>query len=403
MYWKESAIGLIVLVLSVFLGEYVLGLIGYPSAREVQVAHPANFYERRKNIEFEIDFQTNSQGLRYKDIPLEKPNGEKRIFVLGDSFTEGDGVEGHETFSAHLEKYFSEGNQETVRFINGGLSGRGPLAYLRLFYNVGLKYNPDAILICLYANDLTDTKRNLTTKELYRLGKEKSGIKGILLSFLPRIYNALSILKHSKLLRQIFEDDLIKEVIEEAREKGISDKVISKWENSLDKELVKAANSETINPAILSYPLLHSNYYKAAIDVDTEASKEKFESMSLILGEVLRVAKDKDTRVWMVFIPSRWQYDRDAYERDHLWLKLDMVRKSWLEDKTEIQKRLEEWTTKRDVPYLDLTPSLRNEVRNKIPINYELDGHWNASGHIAAANIIRGWMVEQGLLDTMGR
>ena len=60
MYWRAAAICLVSLVLLTFLGDQTLGLMGYPSTREAQVAHPPNFYERRKNIEFEVDFRTNS-------------------------------------------------------------------------------------------------------------------------------------------------------------------------------------------------------------------------------------------------------------------------------------------------------------------------------------------------------
>ena len=133
MYWREISLCLVSLVLSLFAGDQVMGLLGYPSAREIQVAHPANFYERRDNLEFEHDFRTNSQGLRYYDIPLEKPEEETRVLVLGDSFVEGLGVEARETFHAHLESFFSQQVQGTVRFINAGLAGQGPIEYWRLY------------------------------------------------------------------------------------------------------------------------------------------------------------------------------------------------------------------------------------------------------------------------------
>jgi hypothetical protein len=61
------------IVISLFLCEGVLGLLGFPSEVPSRVSHPANYETVRQNIEFQYVFKTNSQGLRYREIPLEKP------------------------------------------------------------------------------------------------------------------------------------------------------------------------------------------------------------------------------------------------------------------------------------------------------------------------------------------
>src|SRR5438093_8178432 len=63
-------------------------------ANPVQVAHPPNFQQPRHSSEFTTDFRTNSQGLRYHELPLAKTSADEiRVFVAGDSMTEGWGVE----------------------------------------------------------------------------------------------------------------------------------------------------------------------------------------------------------------------------------------------------------------------------------------------------------------------
>lgn len=432
MYWRKAAIFLIFLFLSIFLGDQILGLMGYPSGREIQVAYPKNFYERRKSFEFEVDFRTNSQGLRYKEIPLEKPNGEKRVLVLGDQFAEGVGVEENETFSARLEHYFSGKGQGTVRFINGGVTATGPLQYWRLFYRVGVKYNPDIILVSLYANDLYNiTEVNLTLKDLYRFTRgyetKKPGIKKLLHGFFPRIYTMLLQLKDQLLGIELQprirltqygiwnvgeqKKDFVEQTVQLAKKMGIPDDDIIKWKNSLDYKLVKAANSGKIYGALLSYPLLKPNYYRNAIDIDTAESELKFQAMTFILDEIRSVAEANGAEVWLIYIPSRWQYDPSAYEslnaleHDHPWLRAGMVRKSWLKEHSEIQKRLEQWTRKRAVPFLDLTASLREKANNGVSLTYRLDDDnlLNSTGHIVAATTIREWIVKQSLFDSLSR
>src|SRR5262245_40825317 len=50
---------------------------------------------RKKTSEFDIKFAINSKGLRDDEIPYEKPAGEYRILVCGDSFTLGYTVDRH--------------------------------------------------------------------------------------------------------------------------------------------------------------------------------------------------------------------------------------------------------------------------------------------------------------------
>ena len=116
-------------VVGLFLIDKSMSLMGFPSAMEIKVAHPKNHHSIRKNIEFEYEFSTNSQGLRYQEISLVKPAGERRILVLGDSFTEGWGIKDGDRFTDILERQFSSRSESRIRFINGGLAGTGPLEH----------------------------------------------------------------------------------------------------------------------------------------------------------------------------------------------------------------------------------------------------------------------------------
>jgi len=95
----------------------------------------------------------NSKGLRDREYPYEKPEGTKRILVLGDSFAWGYGVADNEVFSEVLEADL-QGRQPRFEVLNTGVLGWGTdQEYLYLVHE-GLKYSPDYVILALYsAND----------------------------------------------------------------------------------------------------------------------------------------------------------------------------------------------------------------------------------------------------------
>lgn len=90
---------------------------------------------------YEVEYRINSKGLRDEPAPYEKPEGEYRIVLLGDSRTFGFGVPIEQHFSRLLEGYFVG-----VDVINLGVNGFGvdqELLYLR---EEGVKYEPDVVM-----------------------------------------------------------------------------------------------------------------------------------------------------------------------------------------------------------------------------------------------------------------
>lgn len=99
----------------------------------------------------------NSKGLRDREYPYEKPEGTKRILVLGDSFTWGYGVADNEVFTELLEADL-QGRQPEFEVLNTGVLGWGTdQEYLYLVHE-GLKYSPDYVILALYS--VNDPRNN---------------------------------------------------------------------------------------------------------------------------------------------------------------------------------------------------------------------------------------------------
>ena len=388
------------LMVGVILIEFVLFILKFPTEVSIQFAHPPNFQETRKNIEFCYDFSTNSRGLRYEELALKKLPESHRVFVIGDSYTEGFGVSENERFTNYLEKYFSK-DDKRIQFINGGMTGTGPLRYGRVFLNIGMEYEPDALLICLYANDISNTSDSCNIAMLYPPKLERYGMRRWLHSILPRIYTILLEIKGGYTSKKRMRTtDFVQTIVREAQRRGIPQERIDTWRSAIPEDLIDAVNRQEFNGALLSYGLLFPDHWNDALEISNPLSEAKWIAMTDILTEIVAKCREHDIEPGIVYIPSRFQYDHQSYEDWNPWIQGGIiVKKEWLTQKAEVQKRLASWTQKMGLPFLDLTPVFRNAMKSDEAVNYRLDGHWTPKGHEIAGKTIAKWICEKNVFS----
>lgn len=104
------------------------------------------------------------------------------ILVIGDSLTEGYGLEPDEAFPAQLEKLLKENGKTSFKVVNGGISGSTTASGVqRVKWFAKLK--PKLLVLTLGANDglrglaIKDSKKNL---ELTILKAREMGMKVLL-------------------------------------------------------------------------------------------------------------------------------------------------------------------------------------------------------------------------------
>ena len=107
--------------------------------------------------DFRVRITTSHQGLRDRAYGP-KASGTYRILTLGDSFTFGFGVEGHEAYPKQLETLLQTVRNPThYEVINAGFPGYGTHQELLYLKEEGLQFQPDLILIGFFGgNDLQD-------------------------------------------------------------------------------------------------------------------------------------------------------------------------------------------------------------------------------------------------------
>lgn len=152
-------------------------LPGMPPTTGHWVPHPVYHHALRANAAYDSGWgwirykvRTNSLGMKdakVREVPLRSES--KRILLMGDSFTEGIGIEYEKTFAGLLAKQLADTG---VKFLNGGVASYSPAIYLRkikhLVDTVGLQINHVSVAIDM--SDISDeigyadtAKRNKTT------------------------------------------------------------------------------------------------------------------------------------------------------------------------------------------------------------------------------------------------
>jgi len=109
--------------------------------------------------EFTIRVRTNALGFREPRLPGPKPPGTLRIVALGDSFTQGFGVDAGASWPSRLERLLDArdpGHRHEV--VNLGIPGTSPRDYLEYLRDPGLAYDPDLVIVCVMGNDVQDVR-----------------------------------------------------------------------------------------------------------------------------------------------------------------------------------------------------------------------------------------------------
>jgi len=176
---KNLFILFIAVIVSLFIAEVVLRLMGAPSrGLEFEPGREPGSYFMKPNQEFiekTYEYQPshkiriNSQGFR--DNEIEYKDGYK-IFCLGDSFTYGAGVNLEDTFVDRLEKSLRKLKPDFgFEVINAGSGGATIDDELIFFKEKGLKPKPQMLIFQFYENDVLDFYNKEKNREIYKPAK----------------------------------------------------------------------------------------------------------------------------------------------------------------------------------------------------------------------------------------
>jgi lysophospholipase L1-like esterase len=108
------------------------------------------------NGDFKYPYTTNELGLREKSVnEFANDTAPIKIVALGDSYTEGVGAVYDSSWPRQLE-YMLKGVGKNVSVYDAGSSGSDPFFECKLYDEQLKKANPDLVIMCLNASDISD-------------------------------------------------------------------------------------------------------------------------------------------------------------------------------------------------------------------------------------------------------
>ena len=112
--------------------------------------------DEKKALQWQYDTKRthNSLGFRDYEYSVEKPKGVFRIFVLGDSYSYGQGLEMTETYSKVLEKTLNDKYpSKHFEVINSSFLGLDTEKEFQRLKNEGIRLSPDMVILGYCLND----------------------------------------------------------------------------------------------------------------------------------------------------------------------------------------------------------------------------------------------------------
>jgi hypothetical protein len=107
----------------------------------------------------------NAQGWnsRHNRYEVAKPDGTRRVAVIGDSYVHNKFVNPEQSFTALLEDKLTASG-ETAQVYRFGMDGAPLSQYLHVLRTEVLKYDPDVVVIPLIHNDFDEMYRGIKTR-----------------------------------------------------------------------------------------------------------------------------------------------------------------------------------------------------------------------------------------------
>jgi len=211
--------------LSIPLMDFFLGFRNFNAHKKI-IDHPVYHHQLRPGkhdlaitdsrfLDHPYVMHINSQGLRRKeDISFRKPAGNYRILALGDSFTEGEGVNDEETFCYLVEQKLNQNRENHVYYevLNAGVDSYAPILEKIYLMTKGITFEPDFVVVFYDMSDLMQTQEYLKIAEfdkdgnLIRISPAQQTFKKKFDIFMRTRFYFLGIL-YNTFKNKIFKDD----------------------------------------------------------------------------------------------------------------------------------------------------------------------------------------------------
>ncbi|MFT5251161.1 MAG: hypothetical protein ACI87N_000133 [Flavobacteriales bacterium] len=306
--------------------------------------HLPNDVYRQKKYCFDVVYKSNSKGFR--DAGREVIGETRRVVALGDSFTEGIGVQVEDRLTNLLE------TETNIPHLNFGLAGNfGPTQYLMMYKTLASKYSHDAVLVgILPANDFIDDDYAVSLK----VGGDR--------------YQPFHVGEYPNYKLVYHTDSIHKSRAIPSKQSFVS-KVVKNFTNSYNMYRylrVMQKVKEIPEDKLLSVSQVPTYF---------NFTSNQFNRMRYAIEEIKKIAGDRPVMVYSIPIYKEIQAFR-KHKKNPLGKQLKMVCEAI------------------NVEYLDLLPRTHNLSEEAYEAMFlSCDGHWSETGNAFAKKHIESFFT----------
>lgn len=344
----------------------------------------------------EVHIKTNSYGMPWREVMLQKPAGKKRIAFVGDSFTAGEWADSIEnSFVGIFDSLLSDKKYEVLNF---GVCGYGLNDEELIIREEVVKFHPDNIVLMIFnGNDFRDTylgnhsivSNGTLIDNVFIYEKKVPG------ELIPDIFRKGRLGIKQPELKESNHFPLNNKV--SLRKYLVNHMATYRFLSTLMDQYILKPNTITEHENIDSY------YDRRNLDKEFHQSKTAFTSHMFwsqtsypdiairarditleTLEHICEYLKKENIELDIVTIPYAAQVYVDKESSREYDINLP-------------QKYVEAFARTHNILYFDLLPRLRAYVRNnKMKNIYERkDIHFNNEGHLVTGKLLFDWFKYQ--------
>ena len=300
----------------------------------------------------------NSDGYRGPERPRRKPEGVKRIWLTGDSFTFGKGVADDECYAARLEKRLGAGYE----VLNAGVDSYSPFTEYLDLEQRGFAYEPDLVVL---AFDVSDLWQEQAYRSLATFAPDGTPLASDGRQLLERIPVPVRVERRLR-RRSYFWAWALRRLDEWDRT----------WEHT---EILEGRAPGTLEYTLSEDQALYEPQWRLVEDS---------------LSRAARACRARGVPFVLVTYPWGHQVSASEWPRG---------RQAWgLPEGTVAgqpgARRLSAFAAREGIPFLDMTADFRRAPPLS-PLYFRYDMHWTAAGHEVAAASLHAFLRDQGLVS----
>jgi hypothetical protein len=332
---------------------------------EKRSPHPFVWLGQIGNIhEFSVEISRNSLGFHDIEHTWKKPEGTFRIVVLGDSFTEALQVPLEKTYPKIIEEELNKREGFPVEVISLGRSGAGTKKSLDILKEMGLRFQPDLVLMQFLSNDLIDNSPRLNREKKNQEERKKKYIPSLgeayhrFLWVKPSRFNQLAALKLARIYQGL--------------------------------EVAKFSDQDKYGFTHLSMLIFAEEYSDLWVKPWRTTQRYILQSEEL--------SRDNLAKFVLISFPGMWRIGSlKEMNRRIKTVSREALNYHWDFNKTD--RILRDFCQKKGMAFLSLLPEFRESYRaSHQRLHFAYDMHLNERGHRVAAAAILKYILEKKLI-----